>query len=360
MFVQKDITTEMKKVLVVDMGAVWGGQEVYTTNFVGELRNKGFSVTHVSSQDKHNIDPKYFIKIGIGKLDLFKNISILNSLIGINDVIIFNGNRSIQQSFFLRKKKKFFGIKHGPFSVTNTNAIALSLIKFIYFFLFKKLDKLICVAKVTYQECQSFLHDKNLVLVPNGVKSTPNFIPKRFDDGIRAVYCGRLVEDKGIKTILEAVHLTHKNGKVKINLDIFGDGPLLDFVLNYIKTNHLENTITYHGFVSNSFQIYSNVNLMLFASRYEGMPLSILEAFSFGIPVLAYKAPGVKEIIDNGNNGFLIDDNSFNPDSMSHMLEVCLANYTLSELSERTRLVYEEHYSFDNMFEKLCNELELK
>lgn len=348
----------MKKILIIDLGAVWGGQEIYSDNLVNELILNGFSVSHASSQLKHNKENIGFYHIGFSKSNLIGNILLLNNLIKQNDVIIFNGNRAIQQSFFLVKKKKFFAIKHGPFSVTTQNSFRLKLIRFIYFLLFRKIDKVVCVAKVTFDECKTIANKKTF-FIPNGVKSNNVFIPKNYSKGIKAVYCGRLVEDKGVKTLFEVVNTIHKQNTVDLVFDVFGEGPLLDWCKEFIKKNDLDNVIKIKGFVSNNEEIYSDANLMLFASRYEGMPLSILEAFSYGIPVLAYSAPGVKDLIKNGENGFLFNDDTFSPISMVSTFNEIILKHSLDDLSIKVRTDYTNLYTFDKMYRDICQTFEI-
>lgn len=348
----------MNNILIIDLGAVWGGQEIYTNNFVDELLVNGYKVTHASSQVKHNKKNISYHHIGFSKYKLISNIKILNKLISENDVVIFNGNRAIQQSFFLSKKKKFYAIKHGPFSITTQRKIILKLIKFIYHILFKKIDKIVCVAKVTYEECQSIAKNKTY-FIPNGVKNHNKFIPKKYDNGIKAIYCGRLVEDKGIKTLFDVINHIYKQKTLNIKVEIFGEGPLFDWCNEYIKSNKLSDVIQMKGFVTENDLIYSNANLMLFASRYEGMPLSILEAFSYGIPVLAYSAPGVKDLIKNGENGFLINDETFSPISMVSTFNEIILKNLLDNMSFKVRTDYNNHYTFDKMFSDICHTFEI-
>jgi glycosyltransferase involved in cell wall biosynthesis len=348
----------MKKILIIDLGAVWGGQEIYSDNLVNELILSGFSVSHASSQLKHNKENIAFYHIGFSKSKLIGNIILLNNLIGQNDVIIFNGNRAIQQSFFLVKKKKFFAIKHGPFSVTTQNGFKLKLVRFIYFILFRKIDKLICVAKVTFDECKT-IANKESFFIPNGVKSNNVFKPKNFSKGIKAVYCGRLVEEKGVRILFEVVNTIHKKNTVGLVFDVFGEGPLFDWCIKFITENSLTNVIRMRGYVSNNELIYSDANLLLFASKHEGMPLSILEAFSYGIPVLAYSAPGVKDLIKNGENGFLVVDDKFSPNTMALKLTEIIQQDSLDGISTKVKSDFEKQYSFEKMYNNICQKFEL-
>lgn len=347
----------MVKILIIDMGAVWGGQEVYSQNLAEVLNSSGYVVTHTSSQLKHKKSSKSFFKIGYRWIDFFGNISLLNKLIAQNNVIIFNGNRAIQQSLFLKKSCKFIGVKHGPFAVSKPSLIGKLLINLLYYILFLRLEKIICVAQITYEECRILAKRKSLFL-PNGVKGPKYFKTKLYSDQLNTVFCGRLVNDKGIMIIIEAIRQINVFKPNSIKLNIFGEGPLQDTIQEFIKSNYLEEVVCLNGFVDNRDLIYSHSNLMLFASKFEGMPLSILEAFSYGIPVLAFKAPGVSEVVINGENGIIIDDNQFNPEKMKDELWLLLNNQTLlNRLSNKSRESFINKYAFDSMFKSFVKEL---
>jgi glycosyltransferase involved in cell wall biosynthesis len=91
----------------------------------------------------------------------------------------------------------------------------------------------------------------------------------------------------------------------------FGDGPELKRVQNILVNNQNHETI-FLGRVENKIvlEYYSKnkIDLFLNLSTTEGIPVSIMEAFSFGIPVVATNVGGTAEIV-NPENGFLLPEN---------------------------------------------------
>lgn len=288
------------KVLFVELGSAWGGQEIYSQNLIHNMVKEGYQITHVSSQSNHKREGIIFLKVQYHWYNFYSNSVLINKLVYNNDIIIFNGNRAIQLSYFIRKVIPFCGIKHGPFSVSNFGFLGNLFLKHFYSKLFKKLNKLICVAKITYDECVQLAGEK-VVFLSNGVIGPKIDREVLFlqNSCLNLVYCGRLVEDKGIMVILNAVSLLHKIKPFSFNLNIFGSGPLDQQVSTFIKVNNLGEVIFFNGFINDHDTIYSlnKPSVMLFASKFEGMPLSILEAYSYGIPVVAYRAPGVSDIL---------------------------------------------------------------
>ena len=78
----------------------------------------------------------------------------------------------------------------------------------------------------------------------------------------------------------------------------------------YVKDNVHQNSVIFHGAVPNkkvmAFYKQNVVQVFINTSQSEGLPVSIMEAQSFGIPVLATKVGGVGEIIIDGENGYLM------------------------------------------------------
>lgn len=121
------------------------------------------------------------------------------------------------------------------------------------------------------------------------------------------VYLGRLTYQKNPERLVRLMHkLVDANPKIKCA--ILGDGELAGPIREYISIHNLENNIHYLGFSSNPYKILQCSKAMIMTSRWEGLPMCALEAFSLGIPVISTPADGLKEIIVNNRNGFISDE----------------------------------------------------
>lgn len=193
--------------------------------------------------------------------------------------------------------------------------------------------------------------DKNRV-IPNGV--LPYSLRKGFDarDGvITALFVGRLVDQKDPLTVVKAFHLLQ--GRVPVQLKIIGDGLLKQEIEDYIATHQLRD-IEVFGKISQSrvMEEYTKAHLLLAPSREEAMSLSVLEAVSCGIYVIATRVSGNKEVILDEVNGNFVsygDAEEIAEKIKRFYEEKFLKNYAYPEFVNQ---YMQEHYSWTNSAEK--------
>jgi glycosyltransferase involved in cell wall biosynthesis len=153
------------------------------------------------------------------------------------------------------------------------------------------------------------------------------------------LFVGRLSEEKGIEILLD----TWKD--IPQTLFIIGDGPLKEKVID--KANNYSN-IKYLGFRNKEFIVdqLRKCSALVFPSVcYENMPLSIIEAFSCGTPVIASDTGGPSEMVKPGNNGLL-----FKTDDKVDLLQKIIYWNRLSInekvlFSKNARKSYEDNYT---------------
>lgn len=102
---------------------------------------------------------------------------------------------------------------------------------------------------------------------------------------------GRLVTQKGIETLIDA--LAHLRGR-PVELQIAGDGPLRSALEQQARQQGVK--VTFFGTVPDPLPILKKFDIFVIPSRWEGQPLSLLEALAVGIPVIASACPGLVEV----------------------------------------------------------------
>ena len=122
-------------------------------------------------------------------------------------------------------------------------------------------------------------------------------------------FVGRLLEDKGIKTLLEAFKIVNTR-KLNIKLMIVGS---LDYNNpSSISKKYLESVISnvkninYLGEVQDIRKVWEKAHIAILPSKREGLPKSLLEAASAGRPIIATDVPGCREIAINKINAITI------------------------------------------------------
>ena len=193
----------------------------------------------------------------------------------------------------------------------------------------KHLDYFVLVSQELKKYYSNLLKNANCkcLYIPNTIDELPNVISNLKEK--RLVSIGRLSKEKGYMDLLKIAKRLF--GKYPDwHLDIIGDGDEKDNLLKFIKTNNLESYVTLHGFQNkeyiNNMLLHSSIYLM--TSYTESFGIVLLEASSFGIPLIAFSsAEGAKEIINNGQNGFLIE----NRDEVEYIkkVEELINNYEL-------------------------------
>src|SRR5699024_3678529 len=116
------------------------------------------------------------------------------------------------------------------------------------------------------------------------------------------------------KGILDLIHAAEKVMDAKIPLggrlifEIAGDGEMLQEAESLVKQKDLEEHFRFHGWVDGKekYKLLRNADLFVLPSYFEGLPMSILEAVSCGLPVIATDVGSIDEAVIEGDNGFLI------------------------------------------------------
>lgn len=130
------------------------------------------------------------------------------------------------------------------------------------------------------------------------------------DDVIVVGIVGRLVPIKNHKMFLDAVHKMKSIApSAKVKFLIIGDGELKDDLKSYAAKLNLGDSVIFTGWIKDLPRVYSSLDIVALTSLNEGTPVSIIEAMASGKPVVATDVGGVRDLIEDGGNGFLVKSN---------------------------------------------------
>ena len=123
------------------------------------------------------------------------------------------------------------------------------------------------------------------------------------------VYLGRLTYQKNPQRLIEVMKLCID--KIPhLQCAIIGDGELRQEAEALIRQHGLENNIHLLGYRNNPAKILQSAKVMLLVSRYEGTPMCALEAMALGVPIVSTPTDGMCELVDDGETGFLSNNDS--------------------------------------------------
>lgn len=123
------------------------------------------------------------------------------------------------------------------------------------------------------------------------------------------ILVGRAVPVKRIDLFIDTIALLREKYRIDVRGTVCGDGPLLSRLkekANATAGPHIE----FKGFIGDVTPELNNADILLMPSDHEGLPMTLLEALSFGLPTVAHNVGGIPEVLADGRCGVLVDDHS--------------------------------------------------
>ena len=184
----------------------------------------------------------------------------------------------------------------------------------------------------------------------------PNLVSKAdFTSDLKSpnlVSVGRLSKEKGFVDLIDVfalVHMMYPEWK----LNLIGDGEEKDKIISKIHKYGLEDSVIMHGFLDKDKvgKILSESSIYLMTSFTESFGIVLLEAFSYGVPCVAFdSAEGANEIISNNWDGYLIKDRDI--DEMAKRVCHLIGNYSRRFIMGQNAIKKANKYSLEEVREK--------
>jgi glycosyltransferase involved in cell wall biosynthesis len=186
--------------------------------------------------------------------------------------------------------------------------------------------------------------ESRVVAVHNGISDVPAQLraqPERTPP--RLVMVARFEPQKDHSTLLRALaRLKNQDWE----MDLIGEGPLMGPARSLAQSLGLESRVRFLGQRMDVDQLLARAQVSLLVSKWEGLPISILEAMRAGLPVVATSVAGVGEAVRDEETGYLISPG--NVDQLSERLERLLADAALrARLGNGGRRRYERYFTLD-------------
>jgi glycosyltransferase involved in cell wall biosynthesis len=203
---------------------------------------------------------------------------------------------------------------------------------------FNRIDKFIFLTPFALEIHKSWegnLFNKSVVK-SNFLFAEPNIKKKAIKD-IDIIYVGRFTEEKGLPSIISKLKFQNR-----LNIHLVGDGPCYERISTECK--ELKH-ITMHGKMerNNVLNLINRSKYLIFPSIwFEGMPMTIIESFSSGVPVIAKNIGAMSSMIISDKTGFLYKT----PEDLNLILNQ-LPHANLQEFADNCFSEYEKKYSLE-------------
>lgn len=192
------------------------------------------------------------------------------------------------------------------------------------------------------------LPEAKVVVKPNFARDPLGHIDSNQPKGF-ALFVGRLSAEKGISTLLQAW-----SGVENLELKVVGDGPLASEVVQAAQTNP---RITFLGQIPHLqvLELMQSARFLLLPSIcYENFPMTLVEAYSCGLPVVGSNLGAMAALIKPGKTGLLFRPGD--PNDLAHQVNHLNNNAPLLAYMQKTaRLEYQEKYTPEQNYLQLLD-----
>lgn len=235
---------------------------------------------------------------------------------------------------------------------------------FLYRIFFKN-TVVILLSKLLYVDIKEYVKEDQIRICPNGIDVTSliesDFNTRVTNESINILYLSNLIKSKGIFDLIDACKILKENNVPFICNLVGGEGDIsIDSLSEYIKLLDLVNEVKYLGkkYDEEKKEIFLKSEIFIQPTLNDVLPLVIIEAMQFKLPVISTNEGGIPDLVIDNYNGFIVDKN--NPRMLAERLEVLISNKQLrEELGNNGEKLFFEKYTFDqfesNLFEILKN-----
>ena len=173
--------------------------------------------------------------------------------------------------------------------------------------LLRECDKFIVLGKDWKRKITKIEPKTNTFIINNSVQ-IPRNTAKYCNRDFKILFLGVLIERKGVVDLIEAIKILDDKGKIdNAKFLVAGSGKEETNLKNRVKEYKIEKYFDFLGWIDNEKkkQLLLNSQALILPSYNEGLPMAILEAISYGLPVIATDVGDVSEAVINNENGYL-------------------------------------------------------
>lgn len=203
-----------------------------------------------------------------------------------------------------------------------------------------------------YKVIKKIVPTANVVILNNSINLPHK--KARYNENKTLLFLGVLIKRKGVHDLIKALRMISDNN---YQLLIAGVGEEEDNLRKMVSEYNLNDKVKFLGWVdiNQKEDLLLKAQFMVLPSYNEGLPMSILEAMSYGIPILSTMVGDIPSVVENGCNGYLYNPGDIK--SLSNYLNkaISMSNKLWSNMSEKSKKTVENSYSEDKYFSKMID-----
>lgn len=216
----------------------------------------------------------------------------------------------------------------------------------------QSVDRLIVLSESWKEWFKTIGVAQDKITILHNITPEPTPIPqaKKKDGKVRFLFMGEIGQRKGVFDILRALAAHHEEAAGRMEL-IIGGNKNEQKLLDAIKENRLEGIVRFEGWVSGDkkLRLLNEADVYILPSFNEGLPISILEAMSYGCPIISTPVGGIPEVVNS--NGVLVTPG--NETEIWSAMERYMKNPSLIESEGSQSLVNVKEYLPDHVMNHL-------
>lgn len=302
-------------------GDLWAGAEVMACALLKELKvDSGLDLTIIVLNRGRLYQELCSAGLDVHLIDE-QNHSFLQILLEVRRILtprppqILHSHRYKENFIALLVSRRFNGCRlvatqHGLPETPGVSARRRDRVKAWgnYFILSRFFDRVVSVSRdmMTFFVDRGGFRAERLRVVPNGITMPHARQTHTAHDDFVIGSSGRLFPVKDYPLMIEVAHELSLLGPMRMRLA--GEGPERQRLERLVDAFQLSGCFEFMGHPENMESYYSGLDLYLNTSVHEGIPMTILEAMAHGLPVVAPKVGGIPEIVEDGVEGFLVDE----------------------------------------------------
>jgi glycosyltransferase involved in cell wall biosynthesis len=188
----------------------------------------------------------------------------------------------------------------------------------------------------------------NVELLPNAIEYTRFYNKVIYTQSV--VIIGSLLPNKDHQLAIDVIHILSKRN-VNVKLDVVGDGIEMGKLKDYVSSLNLVDSIQFHGKVDFPEKIIHQNSICLHTAKKEAFGLVLIEAMAAGLPVVCTDAGGNRDIMEDGKNGFIIENRSAS--ELADKIQFLLENENSWKQMSSYAQEYAKNYDIKEYVDKL-------